>query len=164
MFSLFLCLFVKIILWKIYQSIPFTKLYSITSVSNQETKKSEQFEINHSNQHNKSALHIWLLPATFIYSKDKETLVQEASPSILISRPSSNLPTGFSSSPKDLRNLGQKGYLSTILQSLAASFDSWSCIVPQDISSAQFLKYLVSMMKLIDQDQARWTQLILSTS
>ena len=114
MFSLFLCLFVKIILWKIYQSIPFTKLYSITSVSNQETKKSEQFEINHSNQHNKSALHIWLLPATFIYSKDKETLVQEASPSILISRPSSNLPTGFSSSPIDLRNLGQTCYVSTI--------------------------------------------------
>ena len=39
--------------------------------------------------------------------------------------------------------------MNTIFQSLAASFDSWSCIIPQDLSRDNFLKYLVSMMKLM---------------
>ena len=39
--------------------------------------------------------------------------------------------------------------MNVILQSLAASFDSWTCIIPHDLSSTHFLKYLVSMMKLM---------------
>ena len=44
---------------------------------------------------------------------------------------------------------GVSCYVNTILQSLAVSFDAWSCIIPHDLSSAHFLKYLVSMMKLM---------------
>ena len=65
-----------------------------------------------------------------------------------ISHPSTCSPV-FSTSPIGLRNLCQTCYVNVILQSLAASFDSWTCIIPHDLSSTHFLKYLVSMMKLM---------------